>query len=151
MHSIWESPMELDKPADEAVVFALTGIRPSASECEDNEKEARRAARRRLRCRRMAIVEADFPLVLRAYPEDLACGTQCDECEDVIRERVRYKCLQCPNYDLCVSCHGERSDCPGMYHDVDHVFIQLVRSGASTEPYVAILPRAMSVRQSRTA
>ncbi|XP_041374804.1 next to BRCA1 gene 1 protein-like [Gigantopelta aegis] len=56
-----------------------------------------------------------------AYPVYLHEGIMCDNCERPIIG-PRYKCGNCPNYDLCLQCEG-------MYgiHNPDHVFIKLHR------------------------
>lgn len=49
---------------------------------------------------------------------DLHTGVRCDKCEQSI-QGCRYKCLDCPDFDLCARC--ER----GTYH-FGHLFIRIV-------------------------
>jgi hypothetical protein len=43
----------------------------------------------------------------------------CDKCEDTI-VGIRYKCIQCPDFDFCEACEG-----PNSGHDETHVFAKL--------------------------
>ena len=68
----------------------------------------------------------------------------CDYCSKHI-EGIRYKCLQCPDYDLCETC--EAVNCKNKFHDDDHVFAKIVkplRSPVAPNPHFAA--RMMSGR-----
>ena len=47
------------------------------------------------------------PAAAAAAPElNLHPGVLCDQCGAPVGSRVRYKCLLCPNFDLCAACHA---------------------------------------------
>ena len=48
-------------------------------------------------------------------------GVMCDGCQASPLIGVRYKCVQCPDYDLCAACESKRT------HTPSHNFIKMVR------------------------
>jgi hypothetical protein len=48
----------------------------------------------------------------------------CNNCEQGI-VGLRYKCANCPDYDLCETC--EAKHCVEPLHDVDHLFLKITR------------------------
>jgi len=61
----------------------------------------------------------------------------CDYCSKHI-EGIRYKCLQCPDYDLCSTC--EQINCKNKFHDEFHVFSKILkplRSPIAPHPHFA--------------
>ncbi|KXS20621.1 ubiquitin-domain-containing protein [Gonapodya prolifera JEL478] len=47
-------------------------------------------------------------------------GVQCDSCGMIGFIGPRYKCLQCPKYDLCTTCHDSRHT-----HNPDHFLVKI--------------------------
>ncbi|KXS20255.1 hypothetical protein M427DRAFT_131621 [Gonapodya prolifera JEL478] len=52
-------------------------------------------------------------------------GVTCSHCESVDFEGVRWKCLECPAYDLCGTCERFSS----LLHPTTHSFLKLARPG----------------------
>jgi len=52
----------------------------------------------------------------------------CDHCSAMIKG-VRYKCMNCPDYDLCSQCESENMY--NSFHDETHVFVKLVKPSQS--------------------
>jgi len=48
----------------------------------------------------------------------------CDRCGSTVYG-IRYKCLQCPDYDLCTKCEEEQSH--AHFHDDNHVFAKIYK------------------------
>lgn len=72
-------------------------------------------------------------------------GTTCDNCGDRDFAGVRYRCLYCPDYDLCEKCYQRRS----AFHPPNHTFETLARPKGSPDtaasrppPYGQPTPRA---------
>ncbi|CAL1694541.1 unnamed protein product [Somion occarium] len=58
-----------------------------------------------------------FPVV---NPTVIHAGVRCDVCKTKPLEGVRFKCLDCPNYDLCRSCVADPE--ARKHHDLTHTF-----------------------------
>lgn len=54
---------------------------------------------------------------------------RCDVCNVMPIVGHRYKCLQCPNYDMCASCYTQRRGA----HAASHVFADLARPLETTQ------------------
>ena len=50
-------------------------------------------------------------------------GVRCDGCKEEPIRGTRYKCLNCPNVDLCSACEHR-----GNRHSPNHVFAKLDRT-----------------------
>ncbi|KAF9283773.1 hypothetical protein BGZ68_005098 [Mortierella alpina] len=79
-----------------------------------------------------------------AYPGQLTftldqtphTGVVCDGCDTAIFG-VRYKCGNCPDYDLCGNCESS----PVAHHDPNHVFIKIRKPICNRQtPAVPLLP-----------
>jgi hypothetical protein len=73
------------------------------------------------------------PVLPQPLPQPLTAGPHpnhptvvCDNCQRPLSAAVRYKCLQCPNFDLCPSCEAAM-DGPagGGVHNPAHVFLKV--------------------------
>ncbi|GMH80516.1 hypothetical protein TrST_g2940 [Triparma strigata] len=53
-------------------------------------------------------------------------GVSCDGCGESPLVGVRHKCTTCHNYDLCQSCHNNRT----AHHDPEHTFTEVQSSAA---------------------
>ena len=62
------------------------------------------------------------PKEVEEQPKGVAHAAICDHCEKYIFG-VRYKCINCPDFDLCESCEG-----PNSGHDENHVFAKIYRT-----------------------
>jgi hypothetical protein len=69
----------------------------------------------------------------------------CNVCLSPI-EGIRYKCANCPNYDLCSSCEDKNVQLDGSLHNPNHLFLKITRpicSGhRSTLPNFYSIPQA---------
>ena len=52
-------------------------------------------------------------------------GVTCDNCQQNISGTVRYKCLQCPNFDLCPDCEEKTAVRDGKIHPSNHLFLKM--------------------------
>ena len=72
-------------------------------------------------------------------PKPLHDGVACDHCHTSPVAGVRYKCVACPDYDLCSQC-VTINDTEG-FHPANHVFFRIAQpSHTSTPP--ALLNRS---------
>lgn len=67
-------------------------------------------------------------------------GTTCDNCGDRDFHGVRYRCLYCPDYDLCEKCYEKR----GGFHPKNHTFetIHQPKGAPGAPPPYAPPPKA---------
>ena len=143
LHIQW-SPDRTSEPVNMTIDCNVNDVFCSTGAVEEPSPEERQRPLRGHR--RMAVVEDDFPLVLRAEPRNPGMATRCDHCDDTITGRIRYKCLHCAHFDLCEECGAKQRDLSEPNHAHDHTFIQLFRSGPSPEPYVALLAPSTRAR-----
>lgn len=68
----------------------------------------------------------------------------CDSCHLRLEDSVRWKCLQCDDYDLCVSCEATHWDNPGD-HNAEHLFVKLLTSPLPASNPIAIMKRDLLI------
>lgn len=78
--------------------------------------------------------------VLSLREERIHVGIICDHCETENIQGTRYKCLCCPNYDLCQNCIVINEDSVTQFHPEGHYFIRL----KETKPSLPALPMSPS-------
>lgn len=49
----------------------------------------------------------------------------CDRCKSKSFRGIRYKCICCPDYDLCENCVLENEEPGANFHDPNHYFIRI--------------------------
>lgn len=49
----------------------------------------------------------------------------CDHCREQSFAGIRYKCIVCPDYDLCETCVGKNEDRRTNFHNPNHYFIRI--------------------------
>ncbi|KAF0691623.1 Aste57867_17193 [Aphanomyces stellatus] len=57
----------------------------------------------------------------------------CNQCSQLITGRIRYKCLVCPDFDLCETCEGVEST-----HPTHHPFLRLKHAHYGNKNYVTL-------------
>ena len=59
-------------------------------------------------------------------------GTMCDTCRQQPIYGIRWKCAECPNYDLCSVCyHGDK-------HNLRHRFYRINTPGSERYVYIVL-------------
>lgn len=61
-------------------------------------------------------------------PQVLHDHIQCDHCLMAPIEGLRYKCMCCPDYDLCEACVAINDSPRAKFHNEDHYFIRIPHS-----------------------
>ena len=57
-------------------------------------------------------------------------GIVCDQCQEPVGVRTRYKCAQCPNFDLCATCQANPAPAhwlatAGQRHTTAHLLLRI--------------------------
>ncbi|KAF5312506.1 hypothetical protein D9619_002578 [Psilocybe cf. subviscida] len=76
---------------------------------------------------RMSATATHIYISLTSAPPPPVHAAVCDGCRQTI-VGIRYKCVQCTDFDLCEGCEGR-----GVYHPPNHAFIQ-IKTPAQTPP-----------------
>ena len=74
-------------------------------------------------------------------------GIVCDNCDAINIRGVRYKCLCCPNYDLCALCIEINENPNTNFHSREHLFIRLKNTsrGAKDEDVPQLITNRASL------
>jgi len=96
------------------------------------EKKFERAVKSEQVSQEVPLVSEEVPLPSEQVPllsederQEVAHNAICDSCDCSIRG-IRYKCLHCPDYDLCSAC--EAGNANGEIHDSEHIFAKLYKA-----------------------
>jgi len=111
-------PVHLNIKCDGCGVLPISGDRYKCTVCPDYDLCSP--------CEKKNLHPASHPLLKLKEPgrRDIHHGVTCDGCGMKPIEGVRFKCLVCPNFDLCSSCEEKNQ------HPSDHTLLKLkVRSG----------------------
>jgi hypothetical protein len=107
------APVHLNIKCDGCGVVPISGDRYKCTICPDFDLCSL--------CEKKEIHPASHPLLKLKEParRDIHHGVTCDGCGVKPIEGVRYKCLVCPNFDLCAKCEEKNQ------HPSDHTLLKL--------------------------
>ncbi len=77
-------------------------------------------------------------------PVPIHAEVSCDHCGSSPIQGIRYRCIMCPNYDLCEKCiveHENNQKKVFTFHDVTHLFIRVASARKDFLTYPIIMNR----------